>query len=161
VLYTGLMITADGPKVIEYNCRFGDPETQVILPLLGSDLVEILLACAEGRLDPARVTWSRGAAVCVVLAAGGYPGAYQKGDPISGLENASRLPGVWVWHAGTARRGEQFVTAGGRVMNVVAKADDLPAAVRQVYAAAEQIQFRGRHFRRDIAARALARLSVN
>lgn len=155
VLYAGLMITSRGPKVIEYNCRFGDPETQAVLPLLRSDLAEITLACARGRLDPSRIAWSDGAAACVVLASGGYPGEFRKGLSIEGLEQAEALPGVHVWHAGTARQDGRFVTAGGRVLNVVATGTDLAEAVRQAYRAAELIRFEGVHFRRDIAARAL------
>lgn len=155
VLYAGLMITPRGPKVIEYNCRFGDPETQAVLPLLRSDLAEIALACARGRLDPSRIAWSDGAAACVVLASGGYPGEFRKGLSIEGLEQAAALPGVHVWHAGTARQDGHFVTAGGRVLNVVATGADLAEAVRQAYHAAELIRFEGMHYRMDIAARAL------
>jgi phosphoribosylamine---glycine ligase len=155
VLYAGLMITADGPKVIEYNCRFGDPETQAVLPLLRSDLVEIALACVQGRLEPGAVVWAEGAAVCVVIASGGYPGEFTKGLPITGLEDAARLPGVHVWHAGTSRQDGKFVTAGGRVLNVAAAAPTLAAAVKQAYAAASKIRFDGMHYRHDIAARAL------
>jgi len=158
VLYAGLMITDRGPKVIEYNCRFGDPETQVVLPLLKSDLVDVALDCIHGRLDPGKVRWSDGAAVCVVVASGGYPGAFKKGLPIIGLDEAQKLPDVSVWHAGTAVEGGCFVTAGGRVLNIVATAPDLPEAVRRVYAAAGKIAFEGAHYRRDIAARALKRL---
>ncbi len=160
VLYAGLMITPQGPKVIEYNCRFGDPETQVILPLLDTDLTDLALDCVHGRLDPGRVVWSREAAVCVVLASGGYPGEFRRGLPIEGLAAAAGLPGVHVWHAGTAREGERVVTAGGRVLNLVAVAADLPTAVRQAYAAADLIRYEGKHFRRDIAGRALQRLGL-
>lgn len=155
VLYAGLMITPQGPEVIEFNCRFGDPETQVILPLLDTDLTDLALDCVHGRLDPGRVAWRREAAVCVVLASGGYPGEFRKGLPIEGLASAASLPGVHVWHAGTAREGDRMVTSGGRVLNLVAVAADLPAAVRQAYAAADLIRYEGKHFRRDIAARAL------
>ncbi|NTV52770.1 MAG: phosphoribosylamine--glycine ligase [Candidatus Firestonebacteria bacterium] len=158
VLYAGLMITAQGPKVIEYNCRFGDPETQVILPLLETDLVEIAFACIEGRLDAARIWWKTMSAVCVVLAAGGYPGDYAKGQAISGLEAAEKQPGVMVWHAATAAGADgHFVTAGGRVLSVIAVGDTLAEAVERVYAAAEKIKFDHMHYRRDIAARALRR----
>ncbi len=155
VLYAGLMITPSGPRVIEFNCRFGDPETQVVLPLLETDFIPVALACAQGRLDLQDVRWARGAAVCVVMASGGYPGEYRKGVPISGLEAAERLPGVMVWHAGTALQDGKYVTAGGRVLNVIATAPDLAAAVERVYRAAEKIQFAGAHYRRDIGAKAL------
>jgi phosphoribosylamine--glycine ligase len=158
VLYAGLIMTAQGPKVIEFNCRFGDPETQVILPLLETDLVEIALACVAGNLDETRIWWKTLSAVCVVLAAGGYPGEFSKGQAISGIDAAQKVPGVMVWHAATATRDGQFVTAGGRVLSVIAVGDDLPQAVERVYAAAEKIKFDHVHYRRDIAARALKRL---
>ncbi len=155
ILYAGLMITADGPKVLEFNCRFGDPETQAILPRWDGDLGVALLACARGRLDPAAVRWRPEACVSVVLAAGGYPGSYRKGDPIEGLEEASQMPGVTVFHAGTAIRDGRVVTAGGRVLNVTALGADIREARDRAYAAVERIRFAGAHFRRDIAARAL------
>ena len=155
VLYAGLMITAQGPKVIEYNCRFGDPETQVILPLLETDLVEIALACLAGSLDETAIWWKTMSAVCVVLAAGGYPGEYAQGQVISGLAAAQKDPGVMVWHAATASRDGHFITAGGRVLNVIAVGDNLQQAVERVYAATEKIHFDHVHYRRDIAARAL------
>jgi len=157
VLYAGLMMTAQGPKVIEYNCRFGDPETQVILPLLETDLVGIALACVAGNLDETRIWWKTMSAVCVVLAAGGYPGEFINGQVISGLEAALKVPGVMVWHAATALRDGHFVTSGGRVLSVIAVGDDLPQAVERVYAAAQEIKFDHVHYRRDIAARALRR----
>ncbi len=157
VLYAGLMITRDGPKVLEFNCRFGDPETQVILPLLASDLVDVLEACLNGTLARADVRWRPGAAVTVVAASEGYPGPYPKGRPITGIEEAEALPGVVVFHAGTARDAEgRLVTAGGRVLNVTAIADDLPQAIRRAYEAIACIHFEGMHYRRDIGRRALA-----
>ena len=152
VLYAGLMLTAAGPKVLEFNARFGDPETQVILPLLASDLLDVLEACALGRLDEVDVRWREGAAACVVLAAPGYPDRPQSGQAIYGLETP--LPDGAVFHAGTARRDGQWVTAGGRVLGVTCWAADLPAAVQAAYRAVENIHFDGRQYRRDIAARA-------
>jgi phosphoribosylamine--glycine ligase len=148
VLYAGLMLTADGPKVLEFNCRFGDPETQAILPLLDADLYEILLACVEGRLDEVGSHWQRGACATVVLASPGYPGEYPKGLPVGGLEVQSE--GVVVFHAGTVRADGQTVTAGGRVLSVSGVGRDLPTALRRAYAHIEQIDFEGKHFRRDI-----------
>lgn len=156
-LYAGLMITAEGPKVVEFNARFGDPETQVVLPLLESDLVEIMLACADGKLAAQEINWSDGAAVCVVIASGGYPKAYEKGKVIDGLD-AAKDAGALVFHAGTAEKDGAIVTAGGRVLGVVAKADDVKAAVDKAYAGVKKISFDGAFYRKDIAHRALARL---
>lgn len=153
-LYFGLMITKNGPKVIEYNCRFGDPETQVVLPLLKSDLLTIMQATANGTLADVDVTFDTGAACCVVLASGGYPVKYQSGYPISGLEEAGKT--AQVFHAGTKLADGQIVTAGGRVLGVVATAADLQGAVSKAYAAAEKISFTDLHMRHDIGARALA-----
>jgi len=150
-LYAGLMVTKDGPKALEFNCRFGDPETEVILPRLTSDLGEPLLACAEGNLDPYRLGWSADACVTVILASGGYPGEYRTGIPISGLQDAAEIEGVAVFHAGTARRGGKVVTAGGRVLAVTAVGRDLVAARDLVYEAAGLISFEGKHLRTDIA----------
>lgn len=161
-LYFGLMLTPAGPKVIEYNCRFGDPETQGVLPLLDSDLLEIMLACTEGRLHEIPVQWKPGAAACVVLASGGYPAAYQKGKPISGLGADGQLPGqpeITVYHAGTASGADGgFVTNGGRVLGVTATALTLPEALKKAYAAADRISFENLHRRSDIGQRALAAL---
>lgn len=161
-LYFGLMLTPAGPKVIEYNCRFGDPETQGVLPLLDSDLLEIMLACTEGRLHEIPVQWKPGAAACVVLASGGYPAAYQKGKPISGLGADGQLPGqpeITVYHAGTASGADGgFVTNGGRVLGVTATALTLPEALKKAYAAADKISFENLHRRSDIGQRALAAL---
>ena len=153
-LYAGLMITAEGPKVIEFNARFGDPETQVVLPLLDVDLVPVLEACIDQTLADCEIRWKDGATVCVVLAAGGYPGEYRKGDVISGLEAAAAKDAV-VFHAGTAQLDNHTVTNGGRVLGVTAVAEDIAGAVRKVYPAVEQVRFNGMHYRKDIAHRAL------
>lgn len=155
-LYFGLMITPDGPKVIEYNCRFGDPETQVVLPLLRSDLLTIMQATASGTLADVDVTFDAGAACCVVLASGGYPVKYQSGYPIAGLAEAEKT--AQVFHAGTKRVGDDIVTAGGRVLGVTATAQTLPKATQMAYEAAEKITFTDRHMRHDIGARALKAL---
>jgi phosphoribosylamine--glycine ligase len=158
VVYAGLMIDPAGdPRVIEFNCRFGDPEAQVVLPLVEGDLAETLLATAQGRLDPEALTMREGAAVCVVMASGGYPEAYAKGVPITGLEEAAGLDGVVVFHAGTAVEDGRVVTAGGRVLGVTAFADDVGGAVDRAYQAVERIRFEKAYWRRDIAHRALAR----
>ena len=157
-LYAGLMITAAGPKVIEFNARFGDPETQVVLPLLDGDLLPVLEACVDGTLAETEVRWQKGATVCVVLAAGGYPGEYRKGDAIAGVA-AAEAKGAMVFHAGTAMTGDAVVTHGGRVLGVTAVAQDIAAAVAKVYPAVEQIKFAGMQYRRDIAHRALNRNS--
>ena len=156
-LYFGLMLTPDGPKVLEYNCRFGDPETQVVLPLLESDLFTIMEAVTQERLGEVEVKFSTGAAACVVLASGGYPEHYEKGKVISGLKKG-QLSGAdaVIYHAGTDQKGGQLVTSGGRVLGVAATADTLKAAVDKAYAAAEGIAFEGLHKRNDIGARALA-----
>lgn len=155
-LYAGLMITKDGPKVVEFNARFGDPETQVVLPLLESDLVEIMTACVEGSLASLDIRWSRGAAVCVVMASGGYPGSYAKGKVISGLEEAKEA-GNLVFHAGTAQKDGNIVTNGGRVLGVVAKAGSIREAVDHAYAGVGKISFEDAFYRKDIAHRALSR----
>src|SRR4051794_118217 len=152
-LYAGLMRTADGLKVIEFNCRFGDPETQAVLPLLESDLLELMLACAGGTLGSRTLQWRAERAVSVVLASGGYPGAYETGKPVSGLEEAAALPGVSVFHAGTALRDGQVVTAGGRVLNVTGTGRTFAEAGDRAYAAAERIRFEGKQFRGDIGER--------
>jgi len=155
VLYAGLMLTATGPRVLEFNARFGDPETQVILPRLESDLLEIMLAVVDGKLDTLSPKWSERVAVCVVVASGGYPGSYEKGNALSGLEEAEKLADVTVFHAGTARKDGQVVTAGGRVLGVTALGDDFPAAIRRAYEGVDRITFEGAYCRRDIARRAL------
>lgn len=156
-LYAGLMVTEAGPKVVEFNCRFGDPETQVVLPLLDSDLVEVMLACIDGKLAETEVKWSNGAAVCIVMAAGGYPKSYRKGDEITGLEAAAEGGNI-VFHAGTKAQDGKILTNGGRVLGVVAKADGIKEAVDKAYAAVDKISFADAHFRHDIAHWALERL---
>ncbi|HEX9823375.1 MAG TPA: phosphoribosylamine--glycine ligase [Actinomycetota bacterium] len=151
LLYAGLMLTADGPKVLEFNCRFGDPETQVLVPRLASDLAEALEAAATGRLSEVTLRWSPEACVTVVLASGGYPGAYATGLPIDGLEDAAALPGAHVFHAGTDRREGRVVTAGGRVLAVSGLGPDLADARRRAYEACSLLSFDGMHHRRDIA----------
>ena len=156
-LYFGLMLTPNGPKVIEYNCRFGDPETQVVLPLLESDLLTVMEATTNGTLDKTDVKFSDGAAACVILASGGYPLAYEKGKEITGL-TAGQLnaANVTVYHAGTAIKDGRLVTNGGRVLGVTATANTLPEALKKAYAATESIHFDKLHKRSDIGARALA-----
>ena len=156
-LYFGLMLTPKGPKVIEYNCRFGDPETQVVLPLLKSDLLDIMLATTNGTLETTPVEFAGESAACVILASGGYPQKYATGKPISGLENG-QLPGgeAVVYHAGTRQTAEGLVTGGGRVLGVTATAPTLADAVQKAYAAADKIRFEGLHRRSDIGKRALA-----
>jgi len=156
-LYVGLMITRDGPRVVEFNCRFGDPECQVVIPRLAGDLLPLLDAVARNAGIPASVSWTPDASVCVVMSSGGYPGPYETGRPITGLTEAEALPGVRVFHAGTALRDGALVTAGGRVLGVQALGGTVRAAVDAAYAAVARIRFEGAHFRRDIARRALAR----
>lgn len=152
VLFAGLMITKDGPKTIEFNARFGDPETQVVLPRLKTDLVDIFLASVNGRLGEIDIAWSDEAAVCVILASGGYPGSYPKGLPISGLDAAGD---ALVFHAGTAEKDDRIVTNGGRVLGVVGLGADIAAARAKAYEAADRITFEGKQNRTDIAAKAL------
>jgi len=155
VLYLGLMITPEGPKLVEYNCRFGDPECQVLMPRLKSDLLGALLAAREGRLQP--LEWSDEAAMTVVMASQGYPGSYEKGHVISGLEEAASLPGVTLFHAGTQARGSEIVAMGGRVLNVTATGLTIAEARKRAYAAVEKIHWQGSFYRRDIGWRALNR----
>jgi phosphoribosylamine--glycine ligase len=155
ILYPGVMLTKAGPKVLEFNARFGDPETQVYLTRLENDLVELLDASANGTLDKIELKWNPAAAVCVVMASGGYPGNYAKGKIIFGLDTANALPRAKVFHAGTALKDGQIVTNGGRVLGVTALGNDLKAAQAAAYAAVEKIHFDGAHFRRDIAAKAM------
>jgi phosphoribosylamine---glycine ligase len=158
VLYAGLMLTKDGPKVLEFNCRFGDPETQAVLPRADFDLVSAAQATADGHLDKLELKWKREAAVCVVMASGGYPGRFEHGKPIEGLQEASKLANVTVFHAGTKRDAKgQIVTDGGRVLGVTALGENLAEAARRAYDAVSRIHFEGAHYRRDIAARALRR----
>jgi len=155
VLYCGLMMTARGPMVLEFNCRFGDPETQPILMRLESDLVDAIEASIDGRLSDGDFKWSPDASVCVVMASGGYPSTYEQGKRIDGLEEAGRVEGVKVFHAGTSQRDGVCYTAGGRVLGVTARARDLRMAVDRAYQACAKITFAGAHYRKDIAARAL------
>ncbi|GMU24714.1 MAG: phosphoribosylamine--glycine ligase [Phycisphaerae bacterium] len=155
VLYAGLMLTAGGPKVLEFNCRLGDPETQPILMRLKSDLVEVMNAVVDDKLDSITLEWDPRPAVCVVMAAGGYPGSYESGKVITGLTEAAALPDVAVFHAGTAIRGKDIVTSGGRVLGVTALGDTFEAARQRCYQAVGKIHFDGAHYRRDIGARAL------
>jgi phosphoribosylamine--glycine ligase len=152
-LYPGLMVTADGPRVVEFNCRFGDPETQVILPRLRSDLLPVLLAAAQGDLGGIELDWHQSACVGVVMTSGGYPGGYSTGLPIQGLKDVD--PDVQVFHAGTAVRDAEFVTAGGRVLTVVATGETIAAARARAYDNVRRISFDGAHYRRDIGLREL------
>lgn len=152
-LYPGLMMTQEGPKVLEYNARFGDPETQVYVRLLDTDLYELLRACANGTLDPTVVAWRPGFAACVVLASGGYPANYEKGLPISGLEEAAALEGVEIFHAGTSKDAAGYKTSGGRVLGVTAMGGTLDQALERAYAAVEKIDFDGMQYRTDIGRR--------
>jgi len=155
VLYCGLMMTARGPMVLEFNCRFGDPETQPILMRLQSDLVEAIEASIQGRVSEGDFRWSSDASVCVVIASGGYPGTFEAGKKIAGLEQAGALEGVKVFHAATSRRDDVYFTSGGRVLGVTARAANLAKAVDRAYEAVSKIGFEGMHHRQDIAARAL------
>jgi phosphoribosylamine---glycine ligase len=155
VLYCGLMMTARGPMVLEFNCRFGDPETQPILMRLESDLLDTLEASIAGRVSEGGFKWSKDAAVCVVMTSGGYPGTYEVGKKISGLDASAGVEGVKAFHAGTSKRDGQFYTAGGRVLGVTARARELTTALEQAYEACEKIKFDGAHYRKDIAGRAL------
>jgi phosphoribosylamine--glycine ligase len=160
-LYVGLMLTCAGPKVIEFNVRFGDPEAQVVLPLLEADLPALLAAAADGDLGAPAVSASGDAAVGIVLASGGYPGLVKTGLPILGIEGASRMPGVDVFHAATARHGGELLTAGGRVLTVVGRAATFDRAIALAYDAAAQISFEGMQYRRDIGAKAKPALTDN
>jgi phosphoribosylamine--glycine ligase len=155
ILYCGLMMTARGPQVLEFNCRFGDPETQPILMRMESDLVEALEDSAEGRMSEGEFAWSRDAAACVVMASEGYPGSYETGKVIRGVDDANTIEGVKVFHAATAMREGQLVTTGGRVLGVTARGATLDEALDRAYAGAERIGYEGKYYRRDIGARAL------
>ncbi|HEY6182446.1 MAG TPA: phosphoribosylamine--glycine ligase [Terriglobales bacterium] len=154
VLYCGLMMTARGPMVLEFNCRFGDPETQPLMMRMESDLVDAIEASVEGRVSDGDFRWSSDPAVCVVIASGGYPGTYEAGKKIIGLDEAAKVEGVKVFHAGTSRNDSTYLTAGGRVLGVTARAKDLQSAVDRAYEATAKIGFEGSHYRKDIAARA-------
>jgi phosphoribosylamine--glycine ligase len=149
------MLTKHGPKVLEFNARFGDPETQAYLPRLENDLFELLMASAEGNLSRTEIRWSTQSCVCVVMASGGYPGDYAKGRTIRGLSDAAKLPDTKVFHAGTQKAGDSFLTVGGRVLGVTSWDNSLKRAREKAYCAVEKIKFDGAHYRRDIAAKAL------
>jgi phosphoribosylamine--glycine ligase len=157
VIYAGLVLTTSGPKVLEFNARFGDPETQAILPRLESDLLEPMLAVADGDLSGVELAWRADVCTTVVLASGGYPGDYTTGFEISGLEEASGMEGITIFHAGTKARDGKIVTSGGRVLNVSALGKDFSEARERAYAAISRIHFENMHFRRDIALRAISR----
>ena len=159
VLYAGIMVTPGGPKVLEFNCRFGDPEAQPLLVRLRSDLVEVLEAVIDDRLDAVTLDWDPRPAVCVVMASGGYPGPYEKGKEIAGLDEASRMDDVVVFHAGTRREGNAIVTAGGRVLGVTALGSDISAARDRAYEAVRRIRFHRAHWRTDIGVKAIRRLA--
>jgi len=149
-IYAGLMLTSRGPRVVEFNCRFGDPETQAILPRMESDLVELLIAATEGTVKSCRPKWKRGASVCVVMASGGYPGDFARGKLITGLDEASALEDVVVFHAGTAQQNGNVVTNGGRVLGVTAVGEDYQTAINRAYDTVGRIHFEGAHYRKDI-----------
>ncbi len=155
VLYAGLMLTAAGPKVLEFNVRFGDPESQALLPRLKSDLVELMLACLEGKLDRVPLAWDPRSCACVVLASGGYPTRYDLGREITGLERAAEVPDALLFHAGTRREKGRLFTSGGRVLNAVGMGPTLEEALARAYEAVELVHFEGKQFRRDIGARAM------
>jgi phosphoribosylamine--glycine ligase len=155
VLFCQLMLTAQGPRVVEFNCRWGDPECEVVMPRLQDDLLPLLVSAARADALPEGVRWSGEGSVCVVLASGGYPGRYATGLPIDGIDAAESVPGVQVFHAGTAERDGKLVTAGGRVLGVTASGPGLPAAIARAYEAVGKIHFEGVHYRRDIGHRAL------
>ncbi len=157
ILYAGLMLTPGGPKIIEYNARFGDPETQVILPRLKSDLLEIFMDMADHRLESRTIAWSTEVAATVVLVASGYPGKVESGQRIEGLDAAARLDGVRIYHAGTRLEDGKIYTAGGRVLNVTARAATLSLALDRAYAAAEMVHFEGKDYRKDIGKKGLSR----
>jgi phosphoribosylamine--glycine ligase len=158
VLYIGLMISNGKPFVIEFNCRFGDPETQVVLPLLKTDLVDVLESTINGSLDNLAVEWYNNTAVCVVLASEGYPGEYKKGLEILGLDEAKKLSDTAVFHAGTTLKEGKIISSGGRVLGVTGLGKNIKEAVKKAYEGAAKISFKGMHFRKDIAQRALKRL---
>jgi phosphoribosylamine---glycine ligase len=151
-LYIGVMLTANGPKVLEFNCRLGDPETQAIVARMDFDLAEVLGDVAAGRVDASKLRWKSGASACVVMTSGGYPGKFETGKEITGLREADELPGVKVLHAGTKCDGDKIVTSGGRVLGVTAAGATLDDALGRVYEAAQKIHFAGVHYRKDIGA---------
>ena len=167
VLYAGLMITREGPQVLEFNVRFGDPETQAILPRMKNDLAEVMLAALNGKLPQVKLEWEEKACVCVVIASGGYPGDYEKGKEIAGLEETKKMRDVVVFHAGTKRStvdGPQstvkYLTSGGRVLGVTALGKTIKEAIENTYLAVENINFEGMHFRRDIGYKAISKSEI-
>jgi len=161
VLYAGLMIDEDqNPWVLEFNCRFGDPETQPLIVRMKGDIVRVMEACIEGRLKSVSLSWDPRPSVCVVMASGGYPGPYEKGKEIHGLEEAERMADVWVFHAGTSFRNGRFFTSGGRVLGVTGMGESLPEAIRRTYEAVKKIHWEGVHYRRDIGQKALKRIGA-
>jgi len=160
ILYAGLMLTAQGPRVLEYNVRFGDPETQVVLPRLQTDLVDILQCLVDSRLDCITPEWDDGATVCVVLASEGYPGSYPKGREIHGIDTVNHQENVTVFHAGTVRRDGRYLTAGGRVLGITARGRTLQETIDRAYRAVDGIRFEGMHFRRDIGRKGLRRYAA-
>lgn len=154
ILYAGLMLTKTGPQILEFNARFGDPETQPLMVRMDSDLVSLFEACIDGTLDQCQAYWKKESSVCVVMAAEGYPGSYQKGKTISGLKNASSVPGVVVFHAGTREQNGEVITGGGRVLGVTAAGENIADAVSKAYEAVDKIQWEGIHYRKDIGCRA-------
>jgi len=156
-LYFGLMVTSDGPDVLEFNCRMGDPEAQALAVRMDFDLAEVLQAVIDGNLASVRVSWKRGGSVCVVMASGGYPGDFQTGKVISGLAEAQSMPGVVVFHAATKKKGSNYCTSGGRILGVTAAGPNLESAIKSVYDAVGGIEFEGAHFRSDIGAKELAK----
>jgi phosphoribosylamine--glycine ligase len=160
ILYFGLMLTADGPKVLEYNARFGDPETQVVLPHLKTDIIDIFDAIIDERLDAVNIEWESNAAVCVILASGGYPEKYRTGYEITGISEAEKDPSVIVFHAGSKLDSGKYYTAGGRVLGVTAVADSIDNARQKAYAAVDKISFEGKHFRTDIGIKKYCRTEL-
>jgi phosphoribosylamine--glycine ligase len=157
ILYAGLMITDEGPKVVEFNCRFGDPELQVVLPRMKTDLIEPIQACIDGSLDKINLEWDPRASVCVVMASGGYPGKYDKGKLISGLKEAEQMKDIIIFHAGTKVENGEYVTSGGRVLGVTSLGENIPAAIDNAYSAVNKLNFENAYFRNDIGHRALER----
>jgi phosphoribosylamine---glycine ligase len=148
-----LMLTKTGPQILEFNARFGDPETQPLLARMDSDIIPIFEACIDGTLDQCSLEWKNESSVCVVMAAKGYPNSYEKGKPISGLQDAKALPGIIVFHAGTKQHDGEVLTSGGRVLGVTATGANIPTAISRAYEAIEQIEWDGIHFRKDIGHR--------
>jgi phosphoribosylamine--glycine ligase len=157
ILYAGLMIDKGIPQVLEFNCRLGDPETQPVLSRLKTDFMDVAMAVADERLSDIDIEWNSDPAVCVVMSSSGYPGQYRKGDVITGIDEANKMEGVHVFHAGTAFSADQIVSSGGRVLGVTATGKDIASAKSRAYEAVEKIHFNGMHYRKDIAARALKR----